>query len=167
MEKDRFSMMTEEQKKLAEDNINLVYSFIYKNNIPRDDIDEYFVYYCEAIILYDPNISAISTFIWLYLKNKYLRYRKQQIESVLLDEETTIDYFNKADSFSMEESFSFKEELKEFLDTIREKKKKIIFLLYLNGYNYAEIGKMMNHSRQNIQIIVSSILKKAQKFFIK
>ena len=55
--------MTEEQKKLVEDNHNLIYFVLHKHNLP---IDEYYdilaISLCKSGIHYDENKSKFSTF---------------------------------------------------------------------------------------------------------
>lgn len=164
---DRFPSMTEEQKKIAEENMNLVYSFIYSHNIPRDEVDEYFVYYCEAIIVYDSSMAALSTFIYHYLNNKFLRYRKQQIDTACIEEENILDFLNTPNSKLEPTNIDFKEDLRKFLTKIRNRKDKYIFLMYLNGYTYVDIAKEIGNTKQLVQQKLKPILKKARLFFQK
>ena len=70
-------MLTEEQKRLVEENHNLIYWYCHKYNL---DIEEYYglfaIELCRAVQLYDPTKSKIATYIIKAFWNKHVNYDK-------------------------------------------------------------------------------------------
>ena len=79
--------MTDEQRKMVEQNHNLIYDFLYKQNL---DTEEYYdiaaIGLCEAAIKYDSKRSKFSTFAYRCMKSEVNHYhayntRKRRIPS--------------------------------------------------------------------------------------
>lgn len=72
-------MLTEEQKRIVEENHNLIYWYCHKYNL---DIEEYYglfaIELCKAIQSYDPQKSKISTYIIRAFWNKHVNYDKRK-----------------------------------------------------------------------------------------
>ena len=69
--------LTDEQRKIAEDNIKLVYKFIYDNGLDvNEDFGEMAEAYCKAIRYYNPKKGALSTLVYLAM-NQALTDRKR------------------------------------------------------------------------------------------
>ena len=70
-------MLTEEQKRMVEENHTLIYWYCHKYNL---DIEEYYglfaIELCRAVQLYDPTKSKISTYITQASWNKHVNYDK-------------------------------------------------------------------------------------------
>lgn len=70
-------MLTEEQKRMVEENHNLIYWYCHKYNL---DIDEYYglfaIELCLAVQSYDPTKSKISTYIIKAFWNKHVNWEK-------------------------------------------------------------------------------------------
>ena len=73
-------MLTEEQKRLVEENHNLIYWYCHKYNL---DIEEYYglfaIELCRAAQLYDPKKSKIANYIIKAFWNKHVNYDKGMI----------------------------------------------------------------------------------------
>lgn len=72
-------MLTEEQKRIVEENHNLIYWYCNKYNL---DIEEYYglfaIELCKAVQSYDPTKSKISTYIIRAFWNKHVNYDKRK-----------------------------------------------------------------------------------------
>ena len=72
-------MLTEEQKRLVEENHNLIYWYCHKYNL---DIEEYYglfaIELCRAVQLYDPTKSKIATYIIKAFWNKHVNWEKSK-----------------------------------------------------------------------------------------
>ena len=72
-------MLTEEQKRLVEENHNLIYWYCHKYNL---DIEEYYglfsIELCLAVQSYDLTKSKIATYIIKAFWNKHVNYEKRK-----------------------------------------------------------------------------------------
>ena len=85
--------LTDEQRQLAEDNVNLIYSYVnrYKDKYPRLDHEDMLGIcndaYCRAIQNFDPNKGKLSTFAYLYMRGYLSMYVNRKAEyHVFLDD---------------------------------------------------------------------------------
>ena len=69
--------MTDEQRKMAEQNHNLIYGFLNNNNL---DEEEYYgmaaIGLCKAVMSYDHKRGKLSTLANKCMKNEIIRYIK-------------------------------------------------------------------------------------------
>lgn len=76
--------LTDAQRRLAEDNIRLVYKYMHRNQLDPDDwLDILLVDYVRAMPQFDPDKGAFSTFAFTVLQNSHyieLRRRRRQID---------------------------------------------------------------------------------------
>lgn len=96
MQKREYFPLNDEQKKLVEENHNLIYWYCHKNNL---SVDEYYdmlaIELCKAVQTYDSTKSKISTYISQYFWHRHVSYdirlrnnvRKANINALSLDEE--------------------------------------------------------------------------------
>ena len=84
-------MLTEEQKRLVEENHNLIYWYCHKYNL---DIEEYYglfaIELCRAVQLYDPTKSKIATYIIKAFWNKHVNFEKRKKRNKRKANEDTI-----------------------------------------------------------------------------
>lgn len=137
--------LTEEQKKLVEENMNLVYFVIhkyYKFNFPFVEKEELFqegMYaLCKCIPYYNENKGKISTFV--------VKCVKKHISYYLLDRDNikTVSYENiEKDAIYYDEyDMDINESLKEFLyKYLKEKPAKMAIDHYINNMEWEEIAK--------------------------
>lgn len=154
-------MMNEEQRKLAEDNHNLIYSFMNKKMLNEDWYGVLAEAYCNAIMSYDSNITKLSTYVFHCLENKvnnvyYLNsMQKRRINS-------EVKYFseitdNSEQEYSINEIIGSEDDSFNNLivsDIISEFSKFLtkseldIFNLMVRGFDSSEIKKELNINRQ-------------------
>lgn len=96
MKKKEYLPLTDDQKKLVEDNHNLIYWYCNKNNLPVEDYyDMLAIELCKAVQTYDPTKSKISTYIYQYFWHRHVSYdirlrnnvRKANINALSLDKD--------------------------------------------------------------------------------
>ena len=164
--------MTEEQKKLAEDNHNLIYFYARKYNMSKQDFDDMYgilaIGLCKAARDYDESRgSAFSTVAMGYMlnecRNAYRcdKYKNGKLNICsynnifpLSDDDGTAEYINVIEGTSAVWADINLIEFNQFNEQLR----KIAYLSYL-GYNQQEIAKEMGIT----QSLVSRKLKKIRK----
>lgn len=163
--------MNDYQKKLVEENILLINSYLNKKRLDYDEWEDIlYIALCKAAINYDPNSGyKFSTFAYRYFKGEIhttlqsKNYAKRAVDIVSLDELATSD--DESSLYNIiEGSLSDPEQeciVKDMLHVLysvcrREKDKRIIYL-YLNGYSMVEIAKEMHVSKQCIYTIICKV----------
>ena len=177
--------LTEEQKKLIEDNLGYIISWFNKFHIYNEDHQQDYLYaVCKYINLYDPSRGAITTFLNAVLisrRSTISRHETNLTESLnklalrlndILYEEDDYDPITVADaimdSYDGFSEFETNEVYKDFLNRL-EKEKSItphqlkVFLTYLQVNNIAEVCRIYNCSRQNIDEIINKVRNKIKK----
>lgn len=139
--------LTEEQKKLVEENIRLVYFVVdryFKNNflyIEKSElVSEGMLALCQCIPYYDSEKGSISTFcckcIKKHLANYLDKYYNKRIITVCIDDYKEIgSYYDKYD-------IDLTKELKEFLyKYLPDKTAGMAFDYYVNNMDWEQITK--------------------------
>ena len=66
--------MTDEQRKFAEDNIKLVYYYMSKENVDKEEYESMLMEtYCRAILKYDENKGAFVNLLYRMFDNEIRR----------------------------------------------------------------------------------------------
>jgi len=169
--------LTEEQKKLAEENIGLVWYFvkqqIKKGRIQPHEVDELsgylMMHYCLSCEKYDPLLNTkFSTYAFNSFNHAISNYRMNNKR--FYGRFVTCDYNNLDENVSFIEPVFENKTKKEVdfdkIDNILMKAKLDSFehqtfhykhKLY---YNYTEIGEIMGYSKERIRQFYESGLKK-------
>lgn len=162
--------MTEEQKKLVEDNHNLIYFMIHKYNL---DIEEYYDIFalslCKAAINYDISKGyTFSTYALSAMKGDYchnIRKSKAQRRTGTCVSINEVVYDNNGDgsSITLEDMLSngldaFDESISLDFTKLSDRLRRILWLSY-SGYTQNEIADIFGIT----QALVSRELKKAKK----
>lgn len=172
--------MTDEQRKLVEQNHNLIYDFLYKNEL---NIEEYYdiaaIGLCNAAIKYDSKKGKFSTLAFKCMKsevNHHFSYinRKKRIPpshiysyDILLsvDEGEYNPYINTIfdgnfDTYEIvEKSISYANFSKELDD-----REKFIIKCFESGLTQKEIGIKLNISQQAVYQRIKKMRNKWNKF---
>lgn len=167
--------MTDVQRKMAEENHDMIYWFMNRKNIPMDDYDIYALAYLRGIMTYNSNIGELSTHIVNVMENeRKSTYRnsmrkKRQAETISFDLEfdgkdnskmTLGDMIEdvSANSYEDVECEAFAE---DFISTLGESEKVILLEKYRNGESCSKkIAEKMGLSRQRVNVIEKRIQKK-------
>lgn len=175
--------LTEEQKKLIEDNLSFMYWWFNKHHIYDEDLQQSLICnFCDLIRIYDPKRGAITTFIDLINKTKVDKINRRDIKRQAFEKFTTSidDYACRDVGEFSESSYTWKEVIGDIdfdLDRLEEKdfcryllkkikesdkiKKKDFDILteYLNLGNQSAVGRKFGVARQQILRVMTRIRK--------
>ena len=167
--------MTEEQKRLIEDNHNLIYGFLHKNKLdPEDYYDLAAIGLCKAAIGYDETVSKCSSFAYSTMFNECMLEKRKDVRKstvpsaqILYSDEkvkglddtstaTYIDTLPSADDVVGE--VLLKVSIEEFLANATEREKGIINS-YLRGLRTPEVCEENGISHTIASRVKSKFLK--------
>lgn len=168
--------LTEEQKKLVEENHNLIYWFAKKYHVP---IEEYYDVLaqglCMAAYHYDPSKCSFSTYAYLCMNTEmHVEYRKTLRKSEI--PQGNIFHYENAwqlsDLIPTNEKTENKvidkmsyENLISLLNDILNDKDKEVLTHILNGLTMREIAKIEGTSHQAIHNRMKKIREKVKKSY--
>ena len=168
--------LTEEQKKLVEENHNLIYWFAKKYHVP---IEEYYDVLaqglCMAAYHYDPSKCSFSTYAYLCMNTEmHVEYRKTLRKSEI--PQGNIFHYENAwqlsDLIPTNEKTENKvidrisyENLISLLNDISNDKDKEVLNYILNGLTMREIAKIEGTSHQAIHNRMKKIREKVKKSY--
>ena len=168
--------LTEEQKKLVEENHNLIYWFAKKYHVP---IEEYYDVLaqglCMAAYHYDPSKCSFSTYAYLCMNTEmHVEYRKTLRKSEI--PQGNIFHYENAwqlsDLIPTNEKTENKvidkisyENLISLLNDILNDKDKEVLSYILNGLTMREIAKIEGTSHQAIHNRMKKIREKVKKSY--
>lgn len=160
--------LTEEQKKMVENNHNLIYGYCMKKKLNIDDwYGDLAISLCEAVQNYDSNKSKFSTYAYKYFDNKVLyinrenRFEKRKINLL----KTEIDTENISEEYNDKVSKKVLKDKYYTLDSeyncnlIMEKFDNDIGRLAVNGLTQIEIAKKLNISFSKVQKTLNNLRK--------
>lgn len=176
--------LTEEQKRLIEDNHNLIYQYMIDRNIDMEYYGHFAEKLCRAISRYDANKSQFSTFVYWIFDNYWKNIKKLEYSSsryIPLSQRVCIDaemrdgsgqitniseIVGKCDEeFIMIEDNDIVNEIRKGIkqyypnDTITSS----VIDYIIKGYNCREVGDIYGVSRQSINARVQKIRKVYEK----
>ena len=153
--------LTTEQQKLVEDNHTLIYSYLHKNSLGQ--VDWYGVCalgLCKAAKTYNPMRGAFSTYAFTCMHYEVLSemlklnakkrngYTLLSLEEPLSEEGFTLGC-QLADSACMESNVVLRLSLEEFCYPLSDRERQV-FLLYISGLKYKEIGERLRISPSRV-----------------
>lgn len=165
--------MTTEQKRLVEDNHNLIYFYLNRHNI---SVDEYYdvaaIGLVKAALNYNNSKSTFSTFAVLCIGNEIKNVYKKNgacgsipyglvfsYQDKVSDEEENMTFESiLEDNSDMEEEMLARLSLERFMKRLDERRIKIVKLSLL-GYSSSEISRILGVSQQRIGQIRSMMLE--------
>lgn len=169
--------MTEEQSKFIENNHNLIYRFLNKYHL---SIDEHYdlaaIGLCKAGLTYDADKSSFSTYAFrcMYTSVMY-ELRKKSMDKTIPEHQIVYYQANveneKGDTLSYINFIPSKENVEdnvlsevifdEYEKTLKDRDKQI-FVLFRQGYNQSEIGRLVGCSQPQ----VSRVKKKLVEYLV-
>lgn len=167
--------MNDEQRKLVEDNHNLIYAILHKYNLP---IDEFYgvaaIGLCKAAITFDVEKGYLfSTYACVVIKNELkLVFRRNASERAIPFDKLT--YYQSVisdgdgketelldiipDNTDIEADIIANETIKQVYGKLSERDRRVFDLLIL-GHGQKEIGNIVGYSQPYISRIKSKIVK--------
>ena len=168
--------LTEEQKKLVEENHSLIYWFAKKYHIPIEDYYDVLAQgLCMAAYHYDPSKCSFSTYAYLCMNTEmHVEYRKTLRKSEI--PQGNIFHYENAwqlsDLIPTNEKTENKvidkisyENLTSLLSDILNDKDKEVLSYILNGLTMREIAKIEGTSHQAIHNRMKKIREKVKKSY--
>lgn len=165
--------MTDEQKKMVEDNHNLIYFFLKKYDLPIDEwYDMAAIGLCKAARSYNEELSKFATyackcmFTTVFCEKRKERSSKAIPACKLLyyqaeirnrkddDCGNFIDYMPSDEN--VEESVLFQITYNGVLEKLKEREKNILQMMS-DGYSQQEIGRKLNLSQSYISRIAKQV----------
>ena len=168
--------LNDEQRKMVEQNHNLIYSAMRKFGIKENEFDDYYgiaaIGLCKAVVYFNADKGSISTIAYSCINNELTNELKKELalgrklnkEAVSYNVSFTDndnDFANNCllSDENFEKNFILLFHIKDVFCTIK-KRHRDIFKLYLQGYQHSEIGDMYEISRQRVGVIINNIKKK-------
>lgn len=164
--------LNDEQRKLVEQNHNLIYSAMRKFGIKEKDFDDYYdiaaIGLCKAMIYYDKSKGALYSIAYKCILNEILLHKRNENRLTRKINKECVSYnvsFSEDEndmSFAddvllagegFENNFIFMFQFKKKWHTLNTREKEI-FKLYFLGYGCLEIGKIYGISRQRVSKII-------------
>ena len=171
--------LNDEQRKIVEQNHNLIYSAMRNYGIFDENFDDYYgaaaIGLCKAVLNYDSRTNnTLSTFAYACINNElYSQIRMKNTESNKLNDNAlsyNATYMTPSGEETSGEEFMLVQKNFEknlvfkllFQDTIRilDNKERAMILLRANGHTYQEIANYYGVSRQAIQTKMKKIQDK-------
>ena len=153
--------LTEEQRKIAEENHNLIYSFLHKRKL---DIDEWYgdmaVAFVEAVGMWNPGRGALSTIAFVAMGNRYARVLTaerrskrqalvQSLDAPLADDTSSTLADVLSDVVSVEDDAVFWAFLEATAAQLTDRQRKIIKLV-VAGYDQISIAAQLGISQPQV-----------------
>lgn len=150
--------LTEEQRAFAEQNHDLIYAFLHRNHLPKDEYYDVAVFgYLRALQKYFEGARlhrySFSTIAWKTMQSELSNFRKHQ--NCTQTPENTVslqdvigngEYLCRGDRIARPDDLMIRLEMDLLLHAIAKslpKRQAQAVVLKANGYNLNEIGKAM------------------------
>ena len=168
--------LTEEQKKLVEENHSLIYWFAKKYHIPIEDYYDVLAQgLCMAAYHYDPSKCSFSTYAYLCMNTEmHVEYRKTLRKSEIprgniFHYENTWELSELIPEYQKTENkvidkISYENLISLLNDILNDKDKEVITHI-LNGLTMREIAKIEGTSHQAIHNRMKKIRDKVKKSY--
>ena len=172
--------LTKEECKLIEDNHDLIYWNLNKNNLSINDYyDIAAIGLCKASINYNPNAGKFSTFAYKCMNNEVYRYILYDVNGKtkvpakellsydisLNDDGSEVIVDRMIDKNNdIEECIITNIDYLSFVSLLNKKEQLIIKSLY-NGLKQYGIAKKLGQSQQNVSLIIKKIKEKWNKYY--
>lgn len=174
-------MLTEEQKKLVEENYKLV-PYVIFSVMHLDDIEEWHgcacIGLCNAAVLWDKKKGPFSTYAVNAIRNSIIseiNYNGRQSRKIDDENKLSLDYcYSENGSVEDETLKSIIPDkknpdwgeifgIRELIEMLDNREKRYIILL-IKGYSFAEIAKSEGVSRQCVHLWVQRARKKLKEW---
>jgi len=164
-----------EFEQFYQDNINKIYRFVFfrvgKDRVLTEDlVSEIFMKALEHFSDYDKKISE-SAWIFTIAHNHIANYWRDKRDEESLPE---LDVSDDEDGVGLEDRW-FQSAMQtcrqtgerrlvyELISKLDKEGQRIVTFHYLFGYNYSEIGKMLNKTKTAVKVSAHRALKKLRK----
>lgn len=171
--------LTEDQRKLVEENHNLIYDYLWKKNL---SIEEYYglaaIGLCKAAITYDSGKAAFSTYAYMCISNEIgCCLRKYYADKYIPDELIgSLQYIVElgdngvtledciGDVIDVEEEAIINDTLDKFYSRLNDDER-LILSLHHAGYKQKEIAKRAEISQAQVSRIINDLRNRYKRLF--
>lgn len=171
--------LNDEQRKLVEDNHNLIYSFLERRNLSLDAIEDWYgtaaIGLCKAAMVYDENRGCkFSTLSYIIMDNEVKRTMRDNRKCVSdtfsldapVEEVDDITYSDTIlDSNDLEYSACINDAINTALRSLSDRDRGIIEMIVDYGMKYEEIANRLKMTRANVSRIYKKFLDKIKAYF--
>ncbi len=161
--------LNDQQRKLVEDNHNLIYSFLKSKNLSLDAVEDWYgtaaIGLCKAALCYDESRNArFSTLAYIIMENEVrqvMRSNRKNVQDCLyLD--TELDTADRKDNFFQ---IFLQDALSKATEKLSERDKQIVEYITGSGAKQREVAVRFGLSRTYISKIYNDFLKSI-KFYL-
>ena len=164
--------MTDKQKKMVEDNHNLIYTFLNKYHLTIDEwYDLAAIGLCKAATTFNEELSVFSTYAFRCMFTAvFQEKRKETLErripqNMIFYYQAEINTGNDSDAISFIDIMPTRDDVEgeavskmifeKFVHSLKPRDK-VILQMFCGGYTQKEIGKMVGCSQGHISRIKSN-----------
>lgn len=171
--------LNEQQRKLVEDNHNLIYSFLNSHHLSLDAVEDWYgtaaIGLCKAALIYDESRgSKFSTLAYLCMDNEVkmiMRNNRKCVSTVasLDDEVRSSDGCCLADVVPDNRDFYFSIYLNDAIAIatrkLSERDKQFIDLIVNHGKTNTEIARQFGVSQPTVSRVYCGFIKSIREYF--
>ena len=159
-------VLNDAQRKLVEDNHNLIYSYLNKKHFSIDSIHDFYgdcaIGLCIAAYIFKPELGyKFSTLAYKTMGTEIshtIQKIDKTIDYVLFDTIGDDDNINVLYNIEDNNDYIGLSELKQviryYYDKLSDRDKSIVKLSLFKDYTYTEIGKMFGITKQAVSLII-------------
>lgn len=171
--------LNDAQRKLVEDNHNLIYSFLNSHNLSLDAVEDWYgtaaIGLCKAAMIYDEKKGyKFATLAYIVMDNEVkivMRQNRKYISNTLsldapVEGSGDLTY---ADIIPDSEDFMYSIYLNEALDIalrgLSERDKTVITMIADYGMRHEDVAERLGMSRSNVSMIYAKFIGKLRAYF--
>lgn len=166
------------QRKLVEDNHNLIYSYLKKHNLSLNAVEDWYgtaaIGLCKAALYFDENRGRnFSTFAYLVMDNEVKQVIRKNYKCIVdtcsLDSTTNDKEGYLYDIIPDDRDFTTEIYLQDAIDIaskgMSDRDKLIVKLIIEGGYSQAKIAAKLGLSQSHVSRIYNTYMKKIRNYF--
>lgn len=169
--------LNDTQRKLVEDNHNLIYSFLKLHSLSLDAVEDWYsaaaIGLCNAAISFDESKNVpFSVLAYVCMENvvrQIIRNEQKNINASESLDDSVAEGCCFMDMVQDNEDPFFKiylnEAVSNALKDTSERDKKIIFMIIYNGCKQKEIGEMYGITRSAVSMVYRKFISKVRAYF--
>lgn len=162
--------LTDEQRRIAEDNHNLIYGFLNKNHLDYEEwYDIIAMGYLNAVLKFDPARGSLSTLAYKVMQNQYkmelLRRNRSKHKGNCISLYTPIGDEGMelkdtiADPINLEDQCVARINLDADLRRLKDRQR-LMLKMVLDGFSQVEIGQTLQVCKQAVNRTIRGIGRK-------
>lgn len=169
--------LNDTQKKLVQDNHNLIYSFLKLHSLRLDAVEDWYsaaaIGLCNAAISFDKSKNVpFSVFAYVCMENVIRQIMKDGSRSINATESldnSVAEGCSIADMVQDSEDPFFQiylnDAVSNALKSTNERDKQILSLIIQNGYKQKEIAEMYGIAKNTVSTVYNKFINKVRAYF--